>query len=126
MTGVWLGLALAAQRRRARMARARRDGRRGETRAFRLLRRKGYRILAREVTATLRIRVDGQPIQNAWRSPQEVPATTSISDALSKDLKQRDFKFVGSTIVYAHMQAVGMVNDHLLQCYRHAECARMG
>ena len=70
--------------------------------------------------------VDGRPIQNRWRRPQEVPATTPLSDALSKDLKGRGFKFVGSTIVYAHMQAVGMVNDHLLQCFRHTECARMG
>jgi DNA-3-methyladenine glycosylase I len=70
--------------------------------------------------------VDGRPIQNRWCRLEEVPATTPFSDALSKDLKGRGFKFVGSTIVYAHMQAVGMVNDHLLQCFRHAECARMG
>lgn len=70
--------------------------------------------------------VDGQPIQNAWRRLQEVPATTPISDALSKDLKGRGFKFVGSTIVYAHMQAVGMVNDHLVKCFRHAPCAQLG
>jgi DNA-3-methyladenine glycosylase I len=55
-----------------------------------------------------------------------VPATTPLSDALSKDLKARGFKFVGSTIVYAHMQAVGMVNDHLVTCYRHAQCAPLG
>ncbi len=70
--------------------------------------------------------VDGRPIQNAWRQQADVPATTPVSDRLSKDLKERGFKFVGSTIVYAHMQAVGMVNDHLLKYYRHAECARMG
>lgn len=70
--------------------------------------------------------VDGRPIQNRWRRLEEVPATTPVSDVLSKDLKGRGFKFVGSTIVYAHMQAVGMVNDHLLKCFRHAECARMG
>lgn len=70
--------------------------------------------------------VDGKPIQNAWRYQQEVPATTPLSDALSKDLKARGFKFVGSTIVYAHMQAVGMVNDHPVKCYRHAQCARLG
>jgi DNA-3-methyladenine glycosylase I len=70
--------------------------------------------------------VDGRPIQNVWRRLDQVPATTPISDKLSKDLKGRGFKFVGSTIVYAHMQAVGMVNDHLLKCFRQAECARMG
>ncbi len=62
--------------------------------------------------------VDGQPLQNAWRSPRQVPASTPESDALSKDLKQRGFNFVGSTICYAFMQAVGMVNDHLVDCYR--------
>jgi DNA-3-methyladenine glycosylase I len=66
--------------------------------------------------------VDGEPVQNAWRRQTEVPATSPVSDAISKDLKQRGFKFVGSTIMYAHMQATGMVNDHLLGCYRHAEC----
>jgi DNA-3-methyladenine glycosylase I len=64
--------------------------------------------------------VDGQPIVNRWRSIKEVPARTEVSDRLSKDLKQRGFKFVGTTIVYAHMQAVGMVNDHLVDCPRHA------
>lgn len=67
--------------------------------------------------------VEGRPIQNKWRSMKQVPATTKQSDALSKDLKQRGFKFVGSTIVYAHMQAVGMVNDHQVSCFRHKECA---
>ena len=56
--------------------------------------------------------VGGQPIVNHWKEMQEVPATTEVSDKLSKDLKKRGFKFVGSTIIYAHMQAVGMVNDH--------------
>lgn len=65
--------------------------------------------------------VDGRPLQNAWRSPLEVPATTAVSDAMAKDLKRRGFKFVGSTIMYAHMQAVGLVNDHLVTCTRHAE-----
>ncbi len=65
--------------------------------------------------------VDGQPLQNAWQSLAEVPAHTPISDALSKDLKERGFNFVGSTICYAFMQAVGMVNDHLVGCYRHRE-----
>ena len=62
--------------------------------------------------------VDGRPRQNAWRSLAEVPASTPESDAFSRDLKQRGFKFVGSTICYAHMQAVGMVNDHLVDCFR--------
>lgn len=69
--------------------------------------------------------VDGEPIQNRRRSLKNVPATTKESDALSKDLKQRGFKFVGSTIVYSHMQATGLVNDHLTSCFRHAECARL-
>ncbi len=62
--------------------------------------------------------VGGKSIQNEWTSMKEVPATTAESDALSKDLKKRGFKFVGSTIMYAHMQACGLVNDHLLGCYR--------
>lgn len=66
--------------------------------------------------------VDGQPVQNKWRTQKDVPATSKLSDALSKDLKKRGFRFVGSTIIYAHMQATGMVNDHILSCYRHAEC----
>ena len=69
--------------------------------------------------------VDGCPVQNRWRRLQDVPTTTPQSDALSKDLKQRGFKFVGSTIIYAHMQAVGMVNDHLVSCFRHKECAQL-
>jgi DNA-3-methyladenine glycosylase I len=64
--------------------------------------------------------VDGRPIQNSWRTTSEVPASTPVSDALSKDLKRRGFRFVGSTICYAFMQAVGMVNDHLVTCPRHA------
>jgi DNA-3-methyladenine glycosylase I len=70
--------------------------------------------------------VDGQPVQNKWISQAKVPATSAVSDALSKDLKKRGFKFVGSTIMYAHMQATGMVNDHLKSCYRYAECAELG
>jgi len=70
--------------------------------------------------------VDGKPIQNRWRRLKDIPVTTPESDALSKDLKRRGFKFVGSTIIYAHMQAVGMVNDHLVTCFRHGECARCG
>jgi DNA-3-methyladenine glycosylase I len=65
--------------------------------------------------------VDGRPITNRWRAQSEVPAKTEISDAMSKDLKRRGFSFVGSTIIYAHMQAVGMVNDHLLSCFRHRD-----
>jgi len=68
--------------------------------------------------------VGHQPIQNAWKSIQEVPARTPESDAMSADLKRRGFKFVGSTICYAYMQAVGMVNDHLVDCFRHRELAR--
>ncbi len=70
--------------------------------------------------------VDGKPIQNRWKSLSELPARTPLSDAISKDLKQRGFKFVGSTIVYAHMQATGMVNDHVVSCYRYRAVARMG
>jgi DNA-3-methyladenine glycosylase I len=69
--------------------------------------------------------VDGRPIQNQRRSMTDLPATSPQSDALSKDLRQRGFKFVGSTIIYAHMQAVGMVNDHLVTCFRHQDCARL-
>jgi DNA-3-methyladenine glycosylase I len=64
-------------------------------------------------------------LRNTWKSLKEVPARTEQSDAMSKDLKQRGFKFVGSTICYAHMQATGMVNDHLVACFRHKEVARM-
>jgi DNA-3-methyladenine glycosylase I len=64
--------------------------------------------------------VDGRPIQNSWRTMSEVPASTPVSDTLSKDLKRRGFRFVGSTICYAFMQATGMVNDHLVTCPRHA------
>ena len=63
--------------------------------------------------------VGGRPKRNAWRSLKQLPATTPESDALSRDLKQRGFAFVGSTIIYAHMQAVGMVNDHLVHCFRY-------
>ena len=69
--------------------------------------------------------VDGRPIQNRLERMKDLPATSKESDALSKDLKQRGFKFVGSTIIYAHMQAVGMVNDHLVTCFRHKAIARM-
>jgi DNA-3-methyladenine glycosylase I len=67
--------------------------------------------------------VDGQPVINHRKSMKEVPPRTEISDAMSKDLLKRGFKFVGSTICYANMQAVGMVNDHLVTCFRHKELA---
>lgn len=63
--------------------------------------------------------VDGQPQVNHWKHAQEVPANTSLSDQISKDLKKRGFKFIGSTIMYAYMQAVGLVNDHTVDCFRH-------
>ncbi|WP_420628939.1 DNA-3-methyladenine glycosylase I [Candidatus Leptofilum sp.] len=66
--------------------------------------------------------VDGRPIQNRWRSMEEVPAETAVSQAMSKVLKKRGFSFVGPTIVYAFMQAVGFCNDHLVTCFRHQEC----
>jgi len=65
--------------------------------------------------------VDGKPIVNTWRALAEIPARTAESDALSADLRKRGFSFVGSTICYAHMQATGMVNDHLVDCFRYAE-----
>ncbi len=65
--------------------------------------------------------VGGKPIRNAWRSPKEIPAKTAQSDAMSKDLKKRGFNFVGSTICYAFMQAVGMVNDHTVGCFRRGQ-----
>jgi len=68
--------------------------------------------------------VDGKPKQNRWRSLAEIPASTPESDAMSKELKRRGFKFVGSTICYAHMQATGMVNDHTTNCFRHKELNR--
>ena len=69
--------------------------------------------------------VDGKPLQNKFAKDGEVPATSPESDALSKDLKKRGFRFVGSTIIYAHMQATGMVNDHVTGCFRHKPCAKM-
>jgi DNA-3-methyladenine glycosylase I len=70
--------------------------------------------------------VEGVPIQNRFRTMQAIPATTPLSDTISKELKRRGFRFVGSTICYAFMQAVGMVNDHLTSCYRHAELTSAG
>lgn len=68
--------------------------------------------------------VDGRPVENRFRSMAQVPASTPLSDGISKDLKKRGFKFVGSTICYAYMQAVGLVNDHLVECFRHGLCGR--
>jgi DNA-3-methyladenine glycosylase I len=65
--------------------------------------------------------VDGRPKLNRWKSTREIPAISPESDAFSKDLKRRGFSFVGSTVIYAHMQAVGMVNDHLVDCFRYTE-----
>ena len=65
--------------------------------------------------------VDGRPKLNRWKTTRQIPATSPESDAFSKDLKHRGFSFVGSTVVYAHMQAVGMVNDHLVDCFRYRE-----
>ena len=70
-------------------------------------------------------RLDGRPLQNKFKTTKQVPAATDLSLAISKDLVGRGFKFVGPTIVYAFMQAVGMVNDHLVTCHRHAACARL-
>lgn len=69
--------------------------------------------------------VGGRPMVNRWREMKQVPATSPESDALSKDLKKRGFRFVGSTIIYAHMQATGMVNDHVVSCFRHGACAKL-
>ena len=70
--------------------------------------------------------VGGKPIQHRFTQQQQVPAVTAESDALSKDLKQRGFRFVGTTIIYAHMQATGMVNDHVTGCFRFKQCLALG
>ncbi len=70
--------------------------------------------------------VDGEPVQNRWEAEDEVPASTERSAAMARWLKERGFSFVGPTICYAFMQAVGMVNDHLVRCFRHGEVARPG
>ena len=64
---------------------------------------------------------NGKPIKNKPKTLKEVPATTELSDIISKDLKKRGFKFVGSTVIYAHMQATGMINDHVAECFRYKE-----
>jgi DNA-3-methyladenine glycosylase I len=69
--------------------------------------------------------VDGRPIRNRWDSLADIPPRTEISDAMSRDLKSRGFSFVGSTIVYAHMQAVGMVNDHIVRCFRRGQVLKL-
>lgn len=69
--------------------------------------------------------IGGKPIRNTWKTLKEVPAKTKESDTLSKDLKKRGMTFVGSTIIYAYMQAIGMVNDHTTDCWRHKECAKL-
>lgn len=70
--------------------------------------------------------VDGKPIQNSWQTMSELPAKTELSDIISKDLKNRGFSFVGPTIVYAFMQAVGIVNDHTVDCFRYHEVGEIG
>lgn len=70
--------------------------------------------------------VDNQPIQNTFSSLKDIPSSTGISDKLSKDLKKRGFKFIGTTICYALMQASGMVNDHQINCFRYQECKKLG
>ncbi len=70
--------------------------------------------------------IDNKPIVNHWERLDQIPATTPVSDRISKEMKKLGFKFVGSTIIYAHMQATGMVNDHLVSCFRHKQVARHG
>jgi DNA-3-methyladenine glycosylase I len=65
--------------------------------------------------------VDGTPIRNTWKSMRRVPSTSAVSDRIAAEMKKLGFKFMGSTVVYAHMQATGMVNDHLISCFRHAQ-----
>ncbi|MDY0388517.1 MAG: DNA-3-methyladenine glycosylase I [Methanolobus sp.] len=68
---------------------------------------------------------EGKAIQNSWKSMEEIPAKTELSEKISKDMKKRGFNFVGPTIIYAFMQAMGMVNDHVVTCFRHEECRKM-
>lgn len=65
--------------------------------------------------------VDGQPIINKWKTLKQIPANTALSDKMSKDLKQRGFKFLGTTVVYSHLQATGLINDHIVDCFRYKE-----
>jgi DNA-3-methyladenine glycosylase I len=69
--------------------------------------------------------VDGEAVQNSWRSLDQIPAQTPLSRTIAKDLKVRGFRFFGPIVIYSHMQATGMVNDHLVHCFRHAELLRM-
>ncbi len=69
--------------------------------------------------------VGGEPIRNRWKQQSDIPATSPESDALSKDLKSRGFSFVGSTIIYAHMQATGLINDHVVDCFRYKACQKL-
>ena len=66
--------------------------------------------------------VDGKPVQHSIKDIKALPATTLVSDKLAKDMKQKGFKFLGSTVLYAHMQATGLVNDHMVDCFRHKQC----
>jgi DNA-3-methyladenine glycosylase I len=70
--------------------------------------------------------VNGKPLQNRWKSMSQLPPKTELSDRISKDLKSRGFRFVGSTIIYSHLQAVGIVNDHTTDCFRYKEVAALG
>jgi DNA-3-methyladenine glycosylase I len=70
--------------------------------------------------------VGGKPVRNKWKRLSQIPASTPLSDRVSKDLKSRGFKFTGTTVVYAHLQAVGVVNDHLVTCFRYRDLARGG
>ena len=88
----------------------------GNARAYLKLREEGHTL-----DALVWDFVDGRPVQNRWKSIKEAPASTPVSDALSRELIKRGFKFVGSTICYAYMQAIGMVNDHTTDCFRHRE-----
>ena len=69
--------------------------------------------------------IDGKPIQNAWLRYKEAPVSTALSVRISKDLAKRGFKFVGATIIYAYMQAIGMVNDHCVDCFRHRQVKKL-
>jgi DNA-3-methyladenine glycosylase I len=70
--------------------------------------------------------VDGHPVRNAWKSQREIPPKTPLSDTISRDLRRRGFNFVGSTILYAYLQAVGVVNDHVTDCFRYRAVHRSG
>lgn len=70
--------------------------------------------------------VDGKPVQNRWESLKQLPASSPLSDQISKDMKKRGFRFFGTTICYAHLQATGLINDHLVDCHRHKPCATLG